>query len=273
MRGLSALVFVIVCAMGILVAAPRVARAEPPPPGVSAIAYDTRVDVSVTAVLATWVLTAELLKAKLVPEKCRWCYRADDGADALNPVDGAVRRTLLWKDTEAAGVTSDVIAFGVLPAAAVGLDVLAANRDNAIAGAPVDTLIITQATLVAATVNQLAKFAFARERPFVHFLPRSPDGLRALTDSPSDDNLSFFSGHTNLAFAIATSSGMVSTLRGYSLAPVVWGTGLALASAVGYLRIAADKHYLSDVLTGVIVGSIIGAGIPFVLHPREDATP
>jgi membrane-associated phospholipid phosphatase len=268
-RALSALV----CAIVFLVGAPRVARAEPPPPGVSAIAYDTRVDVSVTAVLASWVFTAELLKAQLVPEKCRWCYRADDGADALNPVDGAVRRTLLWKDTHAAGVTSDVIAFGVLPAGAIGLEMLAANNDNAIKGAPVDALVITEATLVAATVNQLVKFAFARERPFVHYLPRSPEGLRALTDSPSDDNLSFYSGHTNLAFAIATSSGTVATLRGYSLAPVVWASGLALATAVGYLRIAADKHYLSDVLTGVVVGSILGVGVPFVLHPREDAAP
>lgn len=265
MRSLSALVVAIV----ILFGSPRVARADEP----NAIAYDTRIDISVSAALATWVLTAEILKAQLVPEKCRWCYRAADGADALNPVDGAVRRTLVWKDTHAAGVTSDVIAFGILPATSVGMPVIAAHRDNEIGAAAVDALVITETTLIAATVNQLVKFAFARERPFVHYLPRSPDGLRALTDSPSDDNLSFYSGHTNLAFALATSSGTVSTLRGYSLAPVVWATGLALATAVGYLRIAADKHYLSDVLTGVIVGSIIGVGAPLVLHHREDGAP
>jgi len=267
-RSLSALVVAVVILVS-LVLAPRVARAEEPPE----IAHDVRIDISVTAALATWVVTAEILKAQLVPEKCRWCYRAADGADALNPVDGAVRRAFLWKDTRAAGVTSDVLAFGLLPATSLGLPVLAAQQDSALPGAPVDALVIAETTMIAATVNQLAKFAFARERPFVHYLPRSPDGLRALTDSPSDDNLSFYSGHTNLAFALATSSGTVSTLRGYSLAPVVWASGLALATAVGYLRIAADKHYLSDVLTGVIVGSIIGVGAPLLFHPREDAAP
>lgn len=267
-RSLSALVVAIFCLV------PRDARADDaPPPGVSSIAYDTRIDVSVTAALASWVLTAEILKAQLVPEKCRWCYRADDGADALNPVDGTVRRALIWKDTRAAGVTSDVLAFAVLPASSIGLNVVTAHEDGALSGAPVDALVIAQTTLVAATVNQLVKFAFARERPFVHYLPRSPDGLRELTDSPSDDNLSFYSGHTNLAFALATSSGTVATLRGYSLAPVVWGAGIALATAVGYLRIAADKHYLTDVLTGVVVGSIIGVGAPLLFHHREEAAP
>lgn len=266
MRSLSALVIGIV----LLLSVPRSARADE---GTHAIAYDTRIDISVSAALFTWVVTAEMLKAQLVPEKCRWCYRAADGADALNPVDGTVRRALLWKDTHAAGVTSDVLAFGVLPASSIGLPLLAAHRDDAITGAPVDALVITETTLIAATVNQLIKFAFARERPFVHYLPRSPDGLRALTDSPSDDNLSFYSGHTNLAFALATSSGTVSTMRGYSLAPVVWASGLALATAVGYLRIAADKHYLSDVLTGVIVGSIIGVGAPLLFHHRDDGAP
>lgn len=267
-RSLSALVVAIFFLVS-LVSVPSVAHADEP----HAIEYDTRIDVSVTAALASWVLTAEILKAQLVPEKCRWCYRAADGADALNPVDGSVRRALVWKDTKAAGVTSDVLAFAVLPASSVGLTVVAAENDAALSGAPVDALVIAETTLIAATVNQLVKFAFARERPFVHYLPRSPDGLRALTDSPSDDNLSFYSGHTNLAFALATSSGTVATLRGYSLAPVVWASGLALATAVGYLRIAADKHYLSDVLTGVVVGSIIGVGAPLVFHHREDALP
>src|SRR5213595_300050 len=74
-----------------------------------ALRYDTRVDVGVTAMGATWYLMSELLKASLVPEKCRWCYRADDGGDLLNPYDGWVRQRLLWKDTRAADVTSSVI--------------------------------------------------------------------------------------------------------------------------------------------------------------------
>ena len=39
---------------------------------------------------------------------------------------------------------------------------------------------------------------------------------------------------------------------------LVWISTLGLASATGYFRIAADKHYFSDVIVGAIVGSIIG---------------
>ena len=39
---------------------------------------------------------------------------------------------------------------------------------------------------------------------------------------------------------------------------IVWISALGLASATGYFRIAADKHYFSDVFVGAIVGSLIG---------------
>jgi membrane-associated phospholipid phosphatase len=237
--------------------------------------HDTRVDVAVTATGATWLILSELLKGSLVPEKCRWCYRADDGGDLLNPYDGWVRRRLLWSDTHAAHVASNVALVILEPATQLGLTALAANQAGSAKSFALDALLITEATVVAGVLNQIAKFGFARERPFVHFLPSAPNALRELTASPSDDNLSFFSGHTTIAFAIATSSATIATMRGYKLAPVIWGTGLAFGASVGYLRIAADKHYFSDVLTGAVVGTIAGVGIPLLFHSpkHEDAAP
>jgi membrane-associated phospholipid phosphatase len=228
--------------------------------------FDTRIDVAVTSVGSVWWITSEMMKADLVPEKCRWCYRAEDGKDLLNPYDGWVRKGLVWQSTDTAATVSSVVGFFVEPAAMFGLTALSEANDKAIGRFPVDALLITEATVIAGDINQIAKFAFARERPFVHFLPRAPDVIRALTDSPSDDNLSFFSGHTTLAFAVATSAGTVNTLRGYRLAPLVWSAGMTMAVSVGYLRIAADKHYFSDVMTGAVVGSIIGVGIPLIFH-------
>jgi len=233
---------------------------------VRALSYDTATDLVVTSMGALWLVASELYKADLAPETCRWCYRTADGTDALNPYDGWVRRQLVWRETRGADVASSVVAFAVTPAAGFGLTAAAAAHDGAIRGAPADALVITEATVIAASVNQIAKFAFGRERPFVHFLPREPNGSHAATDNPADDNLSFFSGHTTLAFALATSSGTVATMRNYRLAPVVWGAGLTAATTAGYLRIAADKHYLTDVITGVVVGSLIGAAVPLVFH-------
>ena len=39
---------------------------------------------------------------------------------------------------------------------------------------------------------------------------------------------------------------------------IVWISALGLASSTGYFRIAADKHYFSDVFVGAIVGSLVG---------------
>jgi membrane-associated phospholipid phosphatase len=250
----------------LLVSSSRAEAEEP-----RSLRYDTRVDLGVTAMGATWYVMSELLKSSLVPEKCRWCYRADDGGDLLNPYDGWVRRRLIWRATRTADLTSSVLVGLVEPTSQLGLLALAAGDEGQISGFPLDGLIVAEATVVAGVMNQIVKFGFARERPFVHYLPRAPNAIRELTDSPSDDNLSFYSGHTTLAFVIATASGTVATMRGYRLAPVVWGAGLTLATTVGYLRIAADKHYFSDVVTAAVIGSIVGVGVPLIFHSPEHA--
>ena len=72
-------------------------------------------------------------------------------------------------------------------------------------------------------------------------------------------------------FALAVSSGTIATLRGYRWAPWVWGVGLTLATATAYLRIAGDRHYFTDVITGAVAGSAIGFAIPLLFHNRRIA--
>src|SRR3954469_10721441 len=98
--------------------------------------YDTRIDIGVTAMGATWYVVSELLKSSLVPEKCRWCYRADDGGDLLNPYDGWVRRRLIWKATRSADITSTILVGVVLPTSQLGLTALAAGHEDALSGFP-----------------------------------------------------------------------------------------------------------------------------------------
>ncbi len=60
-----------------------------------------------------------------------------------------------------------------------------------------------------------------------------------------------------------------ASLRGYRGAPYVWALGVPLALLSGYLRIAADRHYTSDVLLGAALGSLFGGLVPWLLHrPR-----
>ena len=48
--------------------------------------------------------------------------------------------------------------------------------------------------------------------------------------------------------------------------------GFTAAAATGYFRMAADKHWLTDVLTGAATGTAVGLLVPW-LHRREDGPP
>jgi membrane-associated phospholipid phosphatase len=115
-------------------------------------------------------------------------------------------------------------------------------------------------------LNQGVKFAVGRERPFAHVLSEDE---KLLTDHPEDNNLSFYSGHASSAFALAVAAGTVAELRGYPNRGWVWAVGLPLAATTALLRMAADKHYLSDVAVGALVGSAFGVAVPLLLHGRQ----
>jgi membrane-associated phospholipid phosphatase len=66
--------------------------------------------------------------------------------------------------------------------------------------------------------------------------------------------------------SLAISAGTVAHMRGYRHANLLYGGGVALSLATGYLRIAADKHWSTDVLTGWIVGAAVGYAVPRYLH-------
>ena len=90
---------------------------------------------------------------------------------------------------------------------------------------------------------------------------------------PADNNVSFYSSHTSFAFSLAVSTGTVASMRRYRWAPAVWAAGLAGAAAVGYLRIAADQHYFTDVLAGAAAGSAVGFAVPTGFIARRARSP
>ncbi|MGK4005174.1 phosphatase PAP2 family protein [Sorangium sp. So ce1036] len=235
----------------------RAGEASEPAAG-DRITYNLPLDLGITIAAGTLWLGTQLGQEVLAADRCGWCDRNGDGSDALNGLDGAAR-SLRWADPTAANTASDVLGYVVSPASALGLNALAAGLDDRLDEAWINSLLIAEATFVASMTTQLVKFAVARERPFVHY--RSDEVTK-----PSDNNVSFFSAHTNFSFAIAVSSGMVASLRGYRHAPWVWAGGLPIAAGIGYLRIAADRHYFTDVITGAVVGTLSGVLVPLLFH-------
>jgi membrane-associated phospholipid phosphatase len=58
-------------------------------------------------------------------------------------------------------------------------------------------------------------------------------------------------------------------MRGYESAPWILGLGLAGAATTGYLRVAADAHWATDVLAGAAFGAAVGVAVP-LLHRVPD---
>ena len=226
---------------------------------------DLPVDLSLTAGGgALWLGSELLFKGALAPSRCRWCDADAAGRDTLDGFDRTLRDALRWKNPATADALSNVGAFGLVPLVALGGVALAGHRDGAeLSTVGTDLLVIAEAAVLAQDLNQAVKFAAGRERPFVHAMDPAE---KSLTAHPDDNNLSFFSGHTTWVFALATAAGTVSAMHGYRATPWIWAGGLTLATAVGVLRVGADKHYATDVLMGALVGTAFGVGVPLLFH-------
>lgn len=182
---------------------------------------------------------------------CRWCDPTG--------LDRVTRDALRWDDhAKTAARISDVTAYGVAPLS-IGLVALGTLDEPSWATAIDDFTPILETMVVTEWVTLGLKLAIGRQRPYAHY-----------TEARSyEDNLSFPSGHTSRAFALVTSAAMIARARGYRSEPYVWIAGMTAAAATGYFRVAADKHYLLDVLAGAALGT--GAGLTVPLLMRRNA--
>lgn len=107
-----------------------------------------------------------------------------------------------------------------------------------------------------------------RTRPYARFCEPQHDSDLCGRDA----KLSFYSGHTSVAFAAAVAAGSIADFHHQPNRKWVWASGLTLATATGALRVAADKHYTTDVLAGAAAGTLAGWLIP-KLHRPDPASP
>lgn len=203
---------------------------------------------------ALYLASETVLKDGLTADQCRWCRPPS--------LDESVRDSLVWSDRGQARSLSNLTGYVAAPLVAVGLTaIIGASRDSEdtrFARILDDTLPVLEAVAYSQLLVQTVKFSVARQRPRVRFAegPVTPG---------NDDNVSFFSGHSALTFALATSAGIIAQRRDSSLAPVIWTLGYGLAGSTAFLRIAADEHYFTDVLAGSAFGAAAGYLAPLLL--------
>ena len=205
------------------------------------------INLSITGALGLYLLSGYVFNTSLVAQSCRWCDPPD--------FDRGIRHELLWKNTGLADTLSTYDAYVLAPT--VGLTLLILSDGDASASRLIDDVLpVAETVAIVQVATQLGKYAFARQRPYAHYatMPLDPN---------ADNNSSFWSGHSVIGFAITSAAGTVCHFRGYWTEPYVWSAGIAISLSTEYLRIAADKHYFSDVLGGGLIG--LGAGL---LVPR-----
>ena len=245
-----------------VLASPPAAAAEPAREGIE-LRHDLRIDIPATAVMATGlVLYTGLLREKVVTATCRWC----DGPrpDGINDFDRFFRDALAREDPQPAATMSHVVSYGFGPAALGVLAALTAEHEGQGKNIPLDLLLVAEATLTALTVTDVIKGFSARERPGVHQIV--DDQAHDAETRRAGAVLSFPSGHTLAVFAATSAAGTIATMRGYRLAPLIWIVGSMLGVTAGYLRMAANQHYITDTLAGGGLGVLLGAGVPWLFH-------
>ncbi len=212
------------------------------------------------AAAAVWI-GSEALKSRLVPVTCRWCERDQAGNVTVNGFDRAIRSALVGRGLSPPtwSRVSDVTVFGVVPLASLALDWTVGHQERLDRPFADDAGIMAESLLAAALVDQLVKFVAARQRPFAAFdAPYAADYHQSV--GAADDNLSFFSGHSAAALSLTVAASRLVELRtgrriGYAIL-------VPLGVVASLMRIAADKHWATDVLVGMAVGALAGYVIP-----------
>lgn len=132
----------------------------------------------------------------------------------------------------------------------------------------------TGVLLVTGGLTELTKRLADRRRPYTwdpsHPAAGAPDYCARTAPVKPDDCKSFYSGHTAMTAASSFSAVRSMQLGGHlgsSQDRTMAYTSAALLTVIaGSLRVAAGKHYVSDVAVGALVGSTLGVLGPTLVY-------
>ncbi len=215
--------------------------------------YRYDIDYNVDIPIALTAFLIGLLPKIAIPETPS--YMKDENLDSskVNSIDSLTINNYSPNSAKA----SDILIYSLL------VSPFAVNLiDNNNYGA--ESLIIFETISIAAALNNIVKYAVSRPRPYIYSGKASQEEI-----DNRDSHLSFFSGHSTLAFATAVSLSTIMSDRFEKTwqKSLIWGVPLLTASTIAYLRVRAGKHFISDVFVGSLVGASIGWLVPY-LHKK-----
>lgn len=175
----------------------------------------------------------------------------NDGPPACAPCDRArVPWFDRWAIAQPRGLWEGVSSAAVLGIGLFAAWDLAANRAPDPAGAHV--VVMAESAALALGAVELTKALVGRNRP-VLYTAGAVEAARSL-----DSRRSWPSGHTATATALVTSYVLSVHKAGAGAAPWQERALVLAATGVGVMRVAAAKHFPSDVAGGAVFGVLSG---------------
>lgn len=222
----------------------------------AAIRFDLRADLPTGLLLGATGASLVGLRPWLMKSECKFSCTPE----SVNELDLAARE-LRWADPTSARILGDVVGYGAMPAFVFTAGLIGLAEGETPREVFEDTWIISESFAAAHVSESIIKYTTARARPDTTFMKPGTQ-----VADPSDLYTSMVSGHATASFAIAVATGVVATMRGRPSAPWLWASGLSLAVVSSMLRVAADRHYLTDVLAGAALGTAMGVIVPLLFH-------
>lgn len=117
--------------------------------------------------------------------------------------------------------------------------------------------------------TQFVKFVVRRPRPFMY-----NESIEINSKRTANGRKSFYSGHVShtATLSIFTAKVFSDLYPESKWKPLIWAGAFAVPVTTGYLRYRAGQHFPSDVLVGLIAGSLIGYFVP-EWHRIESSLP
>lgn len=218
------------------------------------------VDIPVLALSAAIWMLPVFLDKELTSDICTPTCEPT----AINKLD----RTVIHYNSSGARIASDVLIVA-LPVSSAALSFLDLERFGKKAVLE-NIVLIAESIAVTGALNQIVKFAVARPRPYM-YRGNEQDRIRY---GDAGDYRSFFSNHTSMGFAATVSLAYLYSRRRREagLKWLVWTAAIAGGASVASLRVAAGKHFYTDVVAGAIVGTSMGILVP-ALHETKPSAP
>ena len=123
------------------------------------------------------------------------------------------------------------------------------------------SLMFAQALALQSGINLMFRSLEFWPRPYIY--AENGAGVRKAKAAEAEAYGSFFSGHASAAFTVAVFTGEWFS-EFYPQSPyrgVVWALALSAAGLEGVLRVAAGKHFWTDVAAGALVGTGVSLAV------------